>query len=226
MLGDVQLLHQPQYRAVLRLEPVQLFEGIACLRVVAAIDQQLRTGQADQQLGIRLALASPVQQVVGLVVALEFVGGPRRAEVMHQRPLAHLRSPPQMTQRLRPVAFAEIAQAAVLGHLHATPAVVARPGVDHPPRAAEQAQDQAHQHHQQPDHRQQGEERPQAGFVTEALVGDQHIAGLLGDRQPNQRGDQHHRQDQEVDASHGRPSVAGAACASGTRLPAASRRDT
>lgn len=49
VLGDVQLLHQPQYRAVLRLEPVQLFKGIACLRVVAAIDQQLRTGQADQQ---------------------------------------------------------------------------------------------------------------------------------------------------------------------------------
>ncbi|MCY1305347.1 hypothetical protein D9M70_551440 [compost metagenome] len=134
---------------------------------------------------------------------------------MRQRAVAQFGRAAQVTQRLRPVTFGEVALALFLGHLRTTTAVEARPGIDHPPGYAEQPQHQTHHQIDQPEQRQQGKESPQAGFVAEALVGDQHIAGLFGDGQADQRRRQDDRQDQQVDPAHGWLSVSVAAGAAG-----------
>ncbi|MNT86375.1 hypothetical protein D3C72_2266540 [compost metagenome] len=96
----------------------------------------------------------------------------------------------------------------------------ARPGIDQPSRGNEQAQQQLQQVERQPDHREQRQESPQARFVAKALIGEQHVALVLGYRQGEQRQPRGDRQydEQQIDALHGRASsTLGRASAAGSR---------
>ena len=174
--ADVELLEQAQHGRMTRMILVQLVQHHAGAGEIAAIDQQLRAGQTHGKLSAGLALLGAVQQFIALVGLAQLVGRARGAQVMRQRAVAQFGGTPQVAQRLRPVSLGEIALAMFLGQVRTAPTVEARPGVHHPPGDAQQAQCQTYGEVDHPERYQQREEGPQARFVAETLVGNQHVA--------------------------------------------------
>ncbi|MDT4881945.1 hypothetical protein FQZ97_1178450 [compost metagenome] len=109
----------------------------------------------------------------------------------------------QMTLRAGPATFGQVQLTVFDRHLHPTAAVEARPGIDHATGRHDQFDQRLDAPEYQPQHRHQGQGCPQARFETEALVSDQHVAGMLGNRQPQSGGSGDDQKHDHIEAFHG-----------------------
>ncbi len=167
---------------------MQRDQRIARLDILATGDLQLRLGQAHRQPGFRCPLAGLTQQFIALFVLAQLVGGTCGAQVMHQRLAIMFRRSPQVRQRRAPLAFRQFAQTIVRSLGQTTLAMSARPGIDQRARGLQQPQQPVHRHRQQPDAGEQRQKYPEARFIAELVIGDQHITGAPADR-PTEKAD-------------------------------------
>ncbi len=170
---------------------------------VTAISLQLGMVQGNRQLGLGLPLQSALQQVVAFLVVTLFVRGTGGTEVIEQRLALGFRRAIQMALRTGPATLGQIQLTVLDRHLHSSTAIAPRPWIDHSTGSRHQLDQRLDAPEHQPQHDYQGQGCPQARFVTESLVGDQHVTGMLGNRQPQRggRGDDHEHD--HIEALHG-----------------------
>ncbi|MNQ83109.1 hypothetical protein D3C85_981800 [compost metagenome] len=159
--------------------------------------------QGNRQFRLRLTLKRALQQVVALLVMSLFVRCTRRTEVVQQRLPLGLRSPMQMTLRAGPATFGQVQLTMFDRHLNPATAITPRPGIDHTSGGRHQFDQRLDAPEHQPENRQQRQGCPQARFEAEALVGDQHVTGMLGDRQTQRSGSGDDQEHDHIEALHG-----------------------
>ncbi|MCY1185668.1 hypothetical protein D9M73_264700 [compost metagenome] len=89
-------------------------------------------------------------------------------------------------------------------------AVTPRPRVDHTTGSQHQADQIAQQPQQQDDRQNTRQGSPQPRLITEATIGNQYIAAVLGDRDAQCRSNHDRKHGQQVDTLHGLPPSASA----------------
>ncbi|MNR28898.1 hypothetical protein D3C85_1462470 [compost metagenome] len=109
----------------------------------------------------------------------------------------------QMTLRTGPAPLGQVQLTVLDRHLHPTTAIAPRPGIDHAAGGHHQFDQRLDSPEDQPEHGDQGQGRPQARFIAKALVGDQHVAGMLGNRQPQCSGGGNDQEHDHIEAFHG-----------------------
>ncbi|MNE22813.1 hypothetical protein D3C80_1160390 [compost metagenome] len=204
----MELLQQAQGEGVARVLVTHRLQRGHRPLVFAARHQQLGLGQGDRHRRLRLAQAGLLEHQIGGGMLAQLAGRTGGSQIGHQRLRAVLGSPAQQAQGMRPASGGEFEQPALGGQLHPPRAVAPRPGIDQPPRGAHQAEQQADAIEQRPQRDPEGEKHPQGRFVAKALPGDQHVAGMLGHRQAQQRSGKNRQQEQQEGAVHAPPSCA------------------
>ena len=177
-------------------------QGFLGTRQVAALLLQLGMGEGDDQFRVGLAVQRLLQQGVAFFVITQVLGGARGGQVVGQGMRILLGGQAQVLQRRSPAPFGQFEQAAIAGLVAAPLLMAPRPGVEKCARNAQQTQQAARQPDQQPERQEDGQEHPQAGFVAQPPIGDQHVAAAFGDASNQQARARHQQNEQQRGTDH------------------------